>query len=135
MNEPTPNTNNFPNIPPWVWLIVATGGGGGVLMGAKELTPQVMANEYVTHNELNSSLHKLDQELANRHAWMMEQQKQMGQLSQKTEIIHDQVQAIDDRQRAMHTGLAEVAARQGRMEVQVKDTKDVLMQIFDKVTE
>ena len=123
------------NVPPWAWLIVATGGGSGVLLGAKELTPQVMANEYVTHSELNSSFEKLDKELANRHAWMMEQQNQMGQLSQKTEIIHDQMTAIDNRQRAMHTGLAEVAARQGRMEVQVKDTKDVLMQIFDKVTE
>jgi len=123
------------NVPPWAWLIIATGGGSGVLLGAKELTPQVMANEYVTHSEFTTTLKKMDQELASRHSWMMEQQRQMGQLSQKTEIIHDQVQAIDDRQRAMHTGLAEVAARQGRMEVQVKDTKDVLMQIFDKVTE
>jgi len=135
MNEPTPNTNNFPNIPPWAWFIAYIGGGSGIFFGAKELTPQVMANEFVTHSEFNMTMEKMDKELANRHAWMMEQQRQMGQVMQKTSIIHDEVKAIDNRQRAMHTGITDVAARQGRMEVQVEDTKNVLMQIFDKVTE
>lgn len=121
------------NVPAWLVVILIGGGSSSALTmfglerAKPELVSSVLESEFVGRAEYDVSMRKIDQELASRHSWMMEQTRQQGKLVQQQEIQSDTIDAMDNRQRSMHSALIEVSTRQGRMEVQLSDTKEALI--------
>lgn len=123
-----------------VYLILgALGAGGlfGVPKAWQEIKPalvnQAHAEQFVTRAQYEADQKKVYAQFESRHKWMMDQQRQMGEVSQKVEIMAEIVDDIDKRQRDLTNAVSGVSAQQGRMEVQIGDAMKGIVEILNRV--